>query len=67
VFLGYDPSLEQSEQEAALESLLALLTYQYPIQLEVDESMKPVARIIQALLEKGAAREVGPATEIVST
>ena len=67
VFLGYDPELEQSEQEAALESLLALLTHQYPIQLEVDESMKPVARIIQALLDKGAAREVGPATEIVST
>ncbi|MDN3481565.1 GNAT family N-acetyltransferase [Arthrobacter sp. APC 3897] len=67
VFLGYDTKLERSEQEAALESLLAMLTYQYPVQLEVDESMAPVARIIQALLEKGAAREVGPATEIVSS
>ena len=66
VFLGYDTKLERSEQEAALESLLAMLTYQYPVQLEVDESMAPVARIIQDLLEKGAAREVGPATEIVS-
>lgn len=66
VFLGYDTALEQSEAEAALESLLAMLTYQYPVQLEVDESMTPVVRIVEALLAKGAAREIGSATEIVA-
>ena len=66
VFLGYDTALEQFEAEAALESLLAMLTYQYPVQLEVDESMTPVVRIVEALLAKGAAREIGSATEIVA-
>jgi hypothetical protein len=43
-----------------------MLVAQYPVQLEVDDSMTAVLAVLQPLLDSGAARQLGPATSIVS-
>jgi len=67
VLLGWDTTLEESEAEAAVESLLAMLAYQYPVQLEVDDSMTALVRVLERLLAAGAARQDGPDTLILSS
>ncbi|MET1154069.1 GNAT family N-acetyltransferase [Arthrobacter sp.] len=66
VLLGYDTALSAEEAEAAVRALLAMLVAQYPVQLEVDDSMTAVLAVLQPLLDSGLARQLGPATSIVS-
>ncbi|CEA07591.1 hypothetical protein BN1051_00908 [Arthrobacter saudimassiliensis] len=66
VLVGYDTTLPPSEAEAALESLLAMLAHQYPVQLEVDGSMTALAGLVERLEQFGAARQAGEATLILS-
>jgi GNAT superfamily N-acetyltransferase len=66
VLLGYDTALPAEEAEAAVRALLAMLVAQYPVQLEVDDSMTAVLAALQPLLDSGVARQLGPATSIVS-
>jgi GNAT superfamily N-acetyltransferase len=66
VLLGYDTALPAEEAEAAVRALLAMLVAQYPVQLEVDDSMTAVLAALQPLLDSGLARQLGPATSIVS-
>ena len=67
VLMGYDTTLEESEAEAAVASLLAMLAYQYPVQLEVDDSMTALVRVLEPLLASGAARQDGKDTLILSS
>lgn len=67
VLLGYDTTLEESEAEAAVASLLAMVAYQYPVQLEVDDSMTALVRVLEPLLATGAARQDGKDTLILSS
>ena len=66
VLLGYDTALPAEEAEAAVRALLAMLVAQYPVQLEVDDSMTAVLAVLQPLLDSGLAQQLGPATSIVS-
>ncbi|EMY33256.1 hypothetical protein D477_015858 [Arthrobacter crystallopoietes BAB-32] len=66
VLLGYDTALEPAEAEQAVRSLLAMLVHQYPVQVEVDDSMTAVAAVLEPLLAAGTAVQSGPATSIVS-
>lgn len=65
VLIGYDPTLQPSEQSAAVASLLAMLVYQYPVQVEVDDSMTALVEVLDPLLATGSA-EVVAETRVVS-
>lgn len=65
VLIGYDPTLQPSEQSAAVASLLAMLVYQYPVQVEVDDSMTALVEVLEPLLATGSA-EVVAETRVVS-
>lgn len=58
VLVGYDPALPPREQSAAVASLLAMLVYQYPVQLEVDDSMTALVEVLEPLLAAGSAMVV---------
>jgi hypothetical protein len=66
VLMGYDTALPAEDAEAAVRALLAMLVAQYPVQLEVDDSMTAVLAVLQPLLDSGLARQLGPETSIVS-
>ncbi|WP_309124323.1 GNAT family N-acetyltransferase [Arthrobacter sp.] len=65
VLIGYDTTLEPSEQSAAVASLLAMLVYQYPVQVEVDDCMAALVEVLDPLLATGSA-EVVAETRVVS-
>ncbi|WP_313816800.1 GNAT family N-acetyltransferase, partial [Citricoccus sp.] len=56
VLLGWNPELAPADAQAAAASLLALLTTQYPVQLEVDDSMDILTPILDQLVTTGHAR-----------
>ncbi|NUL43892.1 GNAT family N-acetyltransferase [Cellulosimicrobium funkei] len=56
VLLGWNPELASADAQAAAASLLALLTTQYPVQLEVDDSMDILTPILDQLVATGHAR-----------
>ncbi|GAA1664486.1 hypothetical protein GCM10010977_03690 [Citricoccus zhacaiensis] len=56
VLLGWNPELARVDAQAAAASLLALLTTQYPVQLEVDDSMDILTPILDQLVTTGHAR-----------
>ena len=66
VFLGHDPELSAEDARAAVRDLLALIAYQYPVLLELDDSMTALRAVVEPLLESGKARQVGADTLIVS-
>lgn len=66
VFLGHDPDLAPGEAESAVRDLLALIAYQHPVLLEVDESMAALRSVLAPLLESGKAHVRGADTLIVS-
>lgn len=66
VFLGHDPSLTEDEAQAAVRDLLALIAYQYPVLLELDDSMTALRAVVEPLLESGKARRQGRETFVVS-
>ncbi|MFP3578500.1 GNAT family N-acetyltransferase [Arthrobacter sp. fls2-241-R2A-200] len=66
VFLGHDPSLSDEDAAFAVRDLLALIAYQHPVLLEVDDSMTALRTVLEPLLESGRARVRGADTLIVS-
>ncbi|MCT9871074.1 GNAT family N-acetyltransferase [Paenarthrobacter aurescens] len=66
VFLGHDPQLSAEDAAAAVRDLLALIAYQHPVLLEVDESMTALRKVLEPLLESGKAHVRGADTLIVS-
>lgn len=56
VLLGWNPELAPADAQAAAVSLLALLTAQYPVQLEVDDAMDVLAPVVDRLVASGHAR-----------
>ncbi|MCB5274306.1 hypothetical protein BJG92_01836 [Arthrobacter sp. SO5] len=66
VFLGHDPKLTADEAEAAVRDLLALIAFQHPVLLELDDSMDALRAVVEPLLESGRARVQGAETLVVS-
>lgn len=66
VLVGYDPTLAPAEQEAAVASLLAMLVHQFPVLVEVDDSMTALVNVIDPLLAVGTASVSAPETLVVS-
>lgn len=66
VFIGWDTTLEAAAATSAVRDLLAMLVHQFPVQLEVDDSMVPLARVIDELGPKELATVVAT-SEIVAT
>ena len=66
VFLGHEPELDANEAEAAVRDLLALIAYQYPVLMEVDDSMAALRAVVGPLMESGKARRQGSETFVVS-
>lgn len=66
VLMGWDPSLSDAEAREALSGLLAMLVHQYPVKLEVDDAMLPLADLVDSLIAAGQATVV-TTTHIVAT
>jgi hypothetical protein len=66
VFLGHEPALAGGDAEAAIRDLLALIAYQHPVLLELDDAMEAVAAVVGPLLKAGQARQLGPETLVVA-
>ncbi|MET3922180.1 GNAT family N-acetyltransferase [Arthrobacter sp. UYEF20] len=66
VFLGHDPALSLEEARAAVRDLLALIVFQHPVLLELDDSMTAVGDVVEPLLHSGKARVQGAETLVVS-
>jgi GNAT superfamily N-acetyltransferase len=62
VLLGHEVHLDPADAQDAVRGLLALVAYQHPVRLEVDDSMAAVRAAVDPLLETGAAEQVGPDT-----
>ena len=66
VFLGHDPKLSADEAQAAVRDLMALIAFQHPVLLELDDSMEALRAVVEPLLESGKARVQGAETLVVS-
>lgn len=66
VFLGHEPGLDADEAQAAIRDLLALIAYQYPVLMELDDSMAALRAVIEPLMESGKARRQGSETFVVA-
>ncbi|WP_320537891.1 GNAT family N-acetyltransferase [Pseudarthrobacter sp. IC2-21] len=66
VFVGHDPRLDADDAAAAVRDLLALLAYQHPVMLELDDSMTALRAAVEPLLETGKAHQRGADTLVVS-
>ena len=66
VFLGHEPKLSADGAQAAVRDLLALIAFQHPVLLELDDSMEALRAIVEPLLESGKARVQGADTLVVS-
>ncbi|WP_104137214.1 GNAT family N-acetyltransferase [Arthrobacter sp. ZGTC131] len=66
VFLGHEPELDAEEAQAAVRDLLALIAYQYPVLMELDDSMTAVRAVVEPLMESGKARRQGSETFVVA-
>lgn len=66
VFLGHEPKLSAEEAQAAVRDLLALIAFQHPVLLELDDSMEALRAVVEPLLESGKARVLGAETLVVS-
>ncbi|MET3952417.1 GNAT family N-acetyltransferase [Arthrobacter sp. UYEF36] len=66
VFLGHEPKLSADEARGAVRDLLALIAFQHPVLLELDDSMEALRAVVEPLLESGKARVQGAETLVVS-
>jgi len=66
VFLGHEPELSADEARAAVRDLLALIAFQHPVLLELDDSMVALCAVVEPLLGSGKARVQGADTLVVS-
>ena len=65
VLLGHDPALDADDARDAVRGLLALIAYQHPVQLEVDDSMDSLRAAVDPLLASGQATQIGRDTVIL--
>lgn len=65
VFLGVEPSLERDEAVQAVYDLLALITHQYPVLLELDDSMEALSAVVNPMISVGAAKVRGTETLVL--
>jgi hypothetical protein len=63
--LGHNPDLDPADARDAVRGLLALIAYQHPVLLEVDDSMDALRATVDPLLEAGFATQLGPDTLIL--
>lgn len=56
VLIGWDPELAAADAEFAAGALLAMLTAQYPVQVEADDAMTALTPMLDQLLTTGHAR-----------
>ncbi|MGX1161736.1 hypothetical protein FBY31_4202 [Arthrobacter sp. SLBN-100] len=66
VFVGHEPALDADDAAEAVRDMLALIAYQHPVMLELDDSMTALRAAVEPLLETGKARLAGPETLVVS-
>ena len=66
VFVGHEPKLSEEEARSAVRDLLALIAFQHPVVLELDDSMAALCAVVEPLLESGKARVRGTETLVVS-
>ncbi|MFP5365563.1 MAG: GNAT family N-acetyltransferase [Actinomycetes bacterium] len=66
VFVGHEPALAADDAAEAVRDMLALIAYQHPVMLELDDSMTALRAAVEPLLESGKARLAGPETLVVS-
>ncbi len=66
VFLGHEPALSKEEAALAVGELLALIAYQHPVLLEVDDAMAALREVVDPLLAQGKAHVEGADTQVVS-
>ncbi len=66
VFVGHEPKLSGDEARSAVRDLLALIAFQHPVVLELDDSMAALCAVVEPLLESGKARVRGTETLVVS-
>jgi GNAT superfamily N-acetyltransferase len=66
VFLGHEPKLGADEARAAVRDLLALIAYQHPVMLELDDAMTALGAVVEPLLDSGKAHVQGSETLVVS-
>lgn len=66
VFVGHEPSLAADDAAEAVRDMLALIAYQHPVMLELDDSMTALRAAVEPLLESGKAWLAGAETLVVS-
>jgi hypothetical protein len=66
VFVGHEPSLNADDAAEAVRDMLALIAYQHPVMLELDDSMTALRAAVEPLLDSGKARLAGAETLVVS-
>ena len=66
VFVGHEPALDADDAAEAVRDILALIAYQHPVMLELDDSMTALRAAVEPLLETGKARLAGAETLVVS-
>ena len=66
VFVGHEPALAADDAAEAVRDMLALIAYQHPVMLELDDSMTALRAAVEPLLDNGKARLSGPETLVVS-
>ena len=65
VFMGVEPSLDHDAAVQAMYDLLALITHQYPVLLEIDDSMDALSAVVNPMIAVGAAKVRGTETLVV--
>lgn len=66
VFMGHEPELSAQDAAVALRDLLALVAHQYPVVLELDDSMEALNTVVEPLLAEKKATVQGAETVVVS-
>ncbi|RDV09251.1 N-acetyltransferase [Arthrobacter sp. RT-1] len=66
VFVGHEPALDADDAAEAVRDMLALIAYQHPVMLELDDSMTALRAAVEPLLDSGKARLAGAETLVVS-
>ncbi|GAA1498575.1 GNAT family N-acetyltransferase [Paeniglutamicibacter kerguelensis] len=66
VLLGWNPELSEEESAEPIRGMLAMLVHQYPVKLEVDESMVVLSSLVDVLIGADHATVISTTT-IVAT
>ena len=66
MFLGHEPKLGADRPRPPSGTCLALIAYQHPVMLELDDAMTALRAVVEPLLESGKAHVQGSETLVVS-